>query len=164
MNPINWVESNCGVTLDEGQRRCITALNEVWRIYNTPTPSGFKESSKLDMEGHVFVLLNCQLSTYDGSELTNLVASAHRHRVRAALSPWSPSFYDEWDRSFVEALRVYYNSEYDGDIEPWEYEDEAPPCGHGLMKLQLTAREQRETSTGRGYHPSLEELINRWQF
>ena len=81
---------------------------------------------------NLWVHVDHQLSTFDGSELTRLVRAAHEHRVRVAISSG--------------AVLAWSEFHHDGRI----------PVPHHCLEIQLTPRSEAGSNFER--HPGMEAL------
>ena len=156
MNAGDWLSSNLGVPLSDGQRRCAQALWDMTRIYNIPSVVHERHSVQLLGDYGLSILHQGELGTYDSADLTRLVLAAHRHRVRVTVRAWRPWGCPEDEEARLTAIAEYLKAEVGVDLDP-ECEEDVEQMAAGVMEITLTARGLSKNYWE--HHPSLEDLV-----
>lgn len=153
---VRWVEAQFGCEVPDDIARCIEVMSAVRSPHNWWPAGGWRTAaadfgplgtSNMTVELHgvrafkhavyaerynLWVHVDHQLSTFDGSELTRLVRAAHEHHVRVAISPG--------------AVLTWSEFHHDGRI----------PVPRHCLEIQLTPRSEAGSNFER--HPGMEAL------
>ena len=85
-----WVKANWGHDLNPDQLRCMETICAIRAAHNLPI-ARLGLDNKPAVEVHplyvAVTLVNADLATFDGEELTRLVRAAHANRVRIGIHP-----------------------------------------------------------------------------
>lgn len=166
-----WVQRATGKEITPDLARCIDTLSAIQRPYNwnligqgwqdTATWPDVADQDDLADEppvlnavvfgkNYMVVRMRGTLSTYDFSELTNLVLAAHKRAVRVEVSAEMYRWVD------TESYLSEYSTDKDGNGK-W-VETDKHPSGPGVcLRVLLSARQREGHRMER--HPTIEQVL-----